>query len=232
MKLQINILKVVLYICLILIGILVGKFIDFPYFEISKSIDLVNVTSIVVTVLLAVLITVFFDKRRSDNRIEKDLILRRVENVYEITNELQKKSISGEILYTEAVSSIKRISTSMKSIYKTIDKCQFSIKDDIKTSIQNTIGKLRDILTNNPPKVTKGQIKKLDLPIKVKNENAQLESKANYNGIWSNDSNVIIKKTEKNKRSFDFKDLPAKTYLVATLLFILIVIGLIYYFKK
>lgn len=63
-------------------------------------------------------------------------------------------------------------------------------------------------------------------------ENAQLESKANYNGIWSNDSNAINKKPEKDKKSFDFKDLPTKTYLVATLLFILIVIGLIYYFKK
>lgn len=63
-------------------------------------------------------------------------------------------------------------------------------------------------------------------------ENAQLESKTNYNGIWSHDSNVIFKKTEKDKKNFDFKDLPTKIYLVATLLFILIVIGLIYYFKK
>ena len=63
-------------------------------------------------------------------------------------------------------------------------------------------------------------------------ENAQLESKANCNGIWSNDSNVNLKNKEKDKKRFDFKNLPAKTYLVATLLFILIIIGLVYYFKK
>jgi len=168
MKLQINILKVVFCFCLILIGILTGKFVYFPYFEISKNIDLVNVTSIVVTVFLAVLISVFFDKQKSDNRIEKDLILRRVENVYEITNELQKESISGEILHAEAIFSAKRIYTSMQSIYKTVDKCQFSIKDDIKTSIQNTIVELKDILTYTPLKVTEDQIEKSDLPIEIK----------------------------------------------------------------
>lgn len=167
MKILINILKVVFCVCLILIGILIGKFVDFPHFEISKSVDLINITSIVVTVLIAILITVFFDKRKSDNRIEKDLILRRVDNVYEITNDLQRESISGEIPYTEAASSIKRINTSMQSIYKTVDKCEFSIKDDIKNLIKKSIGDLRNVLTDTP-KITEDQIENSDLPIEVK----------------------------------------------------------------
>lgn len=167
MKLLINILKIAFCICLIIVGVLIGKFIDFPDFQISKNIDLVNISSIVVTVLLAILITVFFDKRRSDNRVEKDLILRRVDNVYEITNELQKESISGQIPYTEAASSIKRISTSMQSIYRTVEKCQFSIKNDIKTAIKKSISELRDILTDTP-KMTEDQIENTDLPIEVK----------------------------------------------------------------
>ncbi len=168
MKWTINIVKIVFCFCLILLGIWIGKVTDFPHFEISKSIDLINVLSILVTVLLAILITVYFDKRKSDNRIEKDLILRRVDNIYEITNELQREAISGEIPYTEAASSIKRINTSMQSIYKTVDKCEFSIKDDIKTSIRNAISDLRDILTDTP-KMTEAQIEKSDLPIEVKN---------------------------------------------------------------
>ncbi|MEX2345699.1 MAG: hypothetical protein WD604_08810 [Balneolaceae bacterium] len=161
-------IKVVFCVCLVLIGVLIGKFISFPNFEISRSLDLVNISSIIVTILLAVLITVFFDKRKNDNRIEKDLILRRVDNVYEITNELQKESISGEIPYTEAASSIKRINTSIQSIYRTVEKCQFSIKNDIKESIKFAIGDLRDILTDTP-KVTEEQIENSDLPIEVKN---------------------------------------------------------------
>lgn len=162
-----KILKIIFCVCLVIVGILIGKFVSFPHFEISPKIDLVNITSILVTVLLAVLITVFFDKRKSDNRIEKDLILRRVDNVYEITNELQKESISGKIPYTEAASSIKRISTAMQSIYKTVDKCEFTIKDDIKTSIQSAISQLRDLLTDTP-KMTEDQIESSDLPIEVR----------------------------------------------------------------
>lgn len=167
MKFLINILKVGLCACLLIIGVIIGKFINFPYFHISKTIDLVNVTSILVTVLLAILITVLFDKRRSDNRIEKNIILRRVDNIYEITNELQQKSVSGEIPYTEAASSIKRINTSMHSIYRTVDKCQFSIEEHIKTLIKSSISELRDILTDTP-KLTEDQIIKTDLPIEVK----------------------------------------------------------------
>lgn len=162
-----NILKSILSLALVALGILIGKFYNFPHFEISKSIDLISLLSIIVTVGLAIIITVHFDKRKSDNRVEKDLILRRVDNVYEITTELQKESISGTILYTEAASSIKRISTAMQSIYKTVDKCAFSIKDDIKGSIKTAIGDLRDILTDTP-KVSEEQIQNSDLPIEVK----------------------------------------------------------------
>jgi hypothetical protein len=162
-----NILKAVFGLVLVSIGILIGKFYNFPHFEISKSIDLINLLSIAVTVGLAIIITVYFDKRKNDNRVEKDLILRRVDNVYEITNELQKESISGTIPYTEAASSIKRINTAMQSIYKTVEKCQFSIKDDIKDSIKNAIGDLRDILTDTP-KMSEEQIQNSELPIEVK----------------------------------------------------------------
>lgn len=167
MKLLINIFKISFCIALVLVGVVLGKFIDFPYFEISKKVDLINALSILVTILIAVLITVFFDKRKNDNRIEKDLILRRVDNVYEITNDLQKESISGEIPYTEAASMIKRINTSIQSIYKTVEKCQFTIENDIKESIKNAISDLRNILTDTP-KINEEKIEKSDLPIEVK----------------------------------------------------------------
>lgn len=167
MKHLISILKVVFCICLVLIGILIGKFISVPHFEVSKSLDLIDVFSVLVTILIAILLTVFFDKRKNDSRNEKDIILRRVDNVYEITSELQKESISGKIPYTEAASSIKRISTSMQSIYNAIEKCQFTIKNDIKESIKIAIGDLRDILTDTP-KINKEEMENSVLSIKVK----------------------------------------------------------------
>ncbi|MFN0729407.1 hypothetical protein [Polaribacter gochangensis] len=162
-----NILKTVFCLLLIIIGILIGKFYNFPYFEISKSIDLTNLFSISVTVGLAIIITVYFDKRKNDNRVEKDLILKRVDNIYEITNKLQKESVSGTIPYTEAASSIKRINTSLMSIYKTVEKCQFSIKDDIKKNLKTAISDLRDKLTDTP-KISEELIQNSELPIEVK----------------------------------------------------------------
>jgi len=179
-----NILKAVFCLALVALGILIGKFYNFPHFEISKDIDLTSLLSIVVTIGLAIFITVYFDKRKSDNRIEKDLILRRVCNIYEITSELQKESVSGTIPYTEAASSIKRINTALKSIYKTVEKCQFSIKDDIKERLKDAIGDLRDKLTDTP-KMNEEQIQNSELPIEVKDgiihynrhRIAQIESK-------------------------------------------------------
>lgn len=170
MKPLVSTLKVVFCICLVFIGILIGKLISVPYFEVSKSIDLIDIFSVLVTIIIAILLTVFFDKRKNDSRIEKDLILRRVDNVYEIICELQKESISGTIPYTEAASSIKRISTSMRSIYNTIEKCQFTIKKDIKESIKIAIIDLRNILTDTPI-INENEIENSDLDIKVKDGN-------------------------------------------------------------
>lgn len=148
-------------------GFVVSKMIDFPQFKISESIDLVNVLSVLVTVALALLITFLFDKIKSDNRIEKDLIMKRVDNVYELVNDIQKDVVGGSIEYTEAASMTKRIYTSMTSIYRTIDKCQFSIKDDIKVSIKNSIKGIKNILTDTP-RIDEEKINGSALQVEVK----------------------------------------------------------------
>jgi len=156
-----------IYLSLFAIGFIVAKFYNFPYFEISKSIDLTNVLSLVVTILLAILITTFFEKKNNDHRVEKDLIINRIGNIFEIASTLQIESITGKIPFTEAASSIKRINTALSSIYKIVDKCYFSISDDIKEKIKTNLSDLRETLTNTP-KLIEEQIKAADIPIEVK----------------------------------------------------------------
>ena len=55
----------------------------------------------------------------------------------------------------------------MQSIYRTVEKCQFNIKEDIRVSIKDSISELRDILTDTPI-MTDTQIENSDLPIEVK----------------------------------------------------------------
>jgi hypothetical protein len=155
-------------------GFISAKFVDFPYFTISKTVDIVNVSlallnliNILVTIGLAIFISIIIDKKKGNDRAEKDLIIRKIDNVYNIVTELQRDCISGKIQYQEAASSIKRINVSFISIYKTIDKCHFSIENDIKDKIKEETYNLRDLLTNSP-RVDEKLVQGSDLPMEVK----------------------------------------------------------------
>ncbi len=62
--------------------------------------------------------------------------------------------------------------------------------------------------------------------------NTQLQSKENGLGIWSHEKNTdFIDKTDNDRRS-GFFDLPPKAYLAGVLIFVLVIIGIVYYYKK
>lgn len=156
-----------IYLTFIVFGYAIARLFDIPHFEVAKSIDISNVITLIVTAWLAILITTVFEKQNNNHRVEKDLIITRVDNVFEIAASLQLESNTGKIHLTEASSSIKRINTSLKSIYKIVDKCHFTITDDIKERIKNDLSDLRDILTNTPV-ISDEQLNSENLPIEIK----------------------------------------------------------------
>ena len=155
-----------IYLISIAFGYAIARFFDIPYFEVEKSIDISNIITLIVTVWLAILITTVFEKQNNDHRVEKDLIINRVGNVFNIVSSLQLELNTGKIYLTEASSSIKRINTSLKSTYTIVDKCHFDITDDIKEKIKNNLSDLRDALTNTPV-ISGDQLPSKDLPIKI-----------------------------------------------------------------
>lgn len=166
-KLKNKIVMTGIYLSVFIAGFIFSKCIDFPHFEISKTIDIVSIISLVVTAWLAILITTFFEKRNGDNRIEKDLIINRIGYISEIASTLQFESITGKIAFTEAASSIKRINGALGSIYKIVDKCHFSISDYIQQKLNSNLSELRETLTNTP-RLNEEQIQATDLPIEIK----------------------------------------------------------------
>lgn len=160
--------KIIIAILLLLLGVIIGKFINFPHFVISKDIDLINILSIIVTIGLAVAITTFFDKRKSDYRTEKDLIIKRVDDIYNICSILQTEAISGNIEYTEAAYSIKRINVAINSVYALINMSNFNVEDGTKNNFKTSISELKDILTNTP-KISEKEVELSEIPISVKN---------------------------------------------------------------
>lgn len=162
-----NLIQAGVYFSFIAFGYFITRFFEIPHFEISKSIDISNVLTLIMTAWLAILITTVFEKQNNDYRIEKDLIITRVGNIYDIADSLQLESNSGRIHITEASSSLKRINTALNSIYKIVDKCHFNITDGLKDRLKNSLADIRNTLTNTPF-LTDEQLNSKDLPIEIK----------------------------------------------------------------
>lgn len=162
-----NLIKTGIYISLIAFGYILARFINFPHFEFSKTIDISDILGLVVTIWLAILITTVLEKQKNDHRVEKDLIISRVGSIYEIASSLQIGSNSGQIHLTEASSSLKRINTSLNSIHKIIEKCHFNVSNEIKCKTDTCLSELRDVLTSTPS-IPVDQINSNDIPIAVR----------------------------------------------------------------
>lgn len=162
-----KLIRVGIYLSFIACGYVIARFIEIPYFEISKTIDGSNILTLIVTAWLAILVTTVFEKQNNDFRVEKDLIITRVGNIYDIADSLQLESNTGCIHITEASSSIKRINTALNSIYKIVGKCHFNINDDLKERLKISLVEIRNTLTNTPS-VSDELLNLKDIPIKIK----------------------------------------------------------------
>ena len=156
-----------LYLLCIAFGYVLTRLIEIPHFEISKTIDISNIFTLIITAWLAILITTVFEKQNNDDRVEKNLIITRVGNIYDIAASLQLESNSGRIHITEASSSLKRINTALNSIYRIVEKCHFNITDDLKDRLKQSLSDIRITLTNTPS-LTDEHLSAKDLPIEIK----------------------------------------------------------------
>lgn len=159
--------RVIYYILFIVLGYLIARYVEIPYFEVSKTIDITNIFGLLVTIFIAIIITTVFEKRNNDYRVEKDLIINRVDKLYEITDSFQKQLNKGQIHLTNASSSLKRITTGLNSIYKLINKCRFRITDDIKDTLKRNLNDIRKTSTYTPQTNKTNLRNSIDLPIKI-----------------------------------------------------------------
>lgn len=162
-----NIIRIGIWGSFLVVGYLLAKYIQVPYFEVSKSIDISNVLSLITTVWVAVAISTVFEKQNSDRRVEKDLIIDRVGAIHSVADSLQIGSQSGSIHLAEANSSLKRISTALQSVFKIIDRSHFTITEDIKERVNQSLADIRTTLTNTPA-ITQDPGGIQDIPIAVR----------------------------------------------------------------
>lgn len=150
MKLKKILVKIGIYGSFFGAGLIFQNLIDFSYFEISKEIDLVSVFSLLVTIWLAIIVTSVIDKQNSNLRNEKDLIIKKVESIFDLVDKIQANTIKGSFAYSDAARLIKKLNTSLQTIYKVLDRTNLTIQKKTKSNFKSTISELRDLLTNTP----------------------------------------------------------------------------------
>ena len=162
------IFRVALCVAILAIGFVGGKLINISYFKIEEKVDLFNIISIVATLFAAWYVVKVLDKEKEESRTEKDLILRRTEDIYQLISENHQKVSTGQIPYQEASSHLKRINTSISSIYRILEKLSLNVDVDLKANIIGNSRQLRELLTNTPL-ISEQQIQGSNLPIEVIN---------------------------------------------------------------
>lgn len=185
-------LRVIICLCLVSLGIVIGKFVNIlPHFKVDETVNLVDVLSIIATLFLAWYVSKILDKEQQDSRGEKDLILKRIEDIYQLIDESHRKVIFTKVAYQEAASYCKRINLSLKTIFTVIECIEFSIDADLKGKLQANSKKLRDLLTNTPPLANPSQ--QLSTPpitvtggILHLSENRVLEVENEYDNLKNN----------------------------------------------
>lgn len=160
----------IILLCLAIfgIGVVVGKFVNIGYFSIDEKVNLIDIVSICVTMFAAWYITDVLETEKQDNRTEKDLIIKRTEDIYQLIDDSHQKVITGNIPFQDATTHLKRINVSLKSIYKVLTTTGLITDETLKGQLFLHTRKLRDLLTNTPVIDTE-QIQGSNLPISVVN---------------------------------------------------------------
>jgi hypothetical protein len=142
--------KYLIPIVSVCIGVLIGKYVSFPYFKIDEKINLVYTLSIFINLLSALYIAHILDGEKQKNKNEKELILNRTDHLNSIIDETLGKIDSSSINYSEAAFNLKRLHTSVDNVYKLLSEVGIRVDETPKAAITENLRGLRDLLTNTP----------------------------------------------------------------------------------
>ena len=150
-------------------GFIIGKFVNIiQVFQVDKDINLVELTSVFVNILLVIYISTVIDKNKQDTRIEKDILIKRVEEISKALDETVQKTLLGQTTVQEAASQIKTTNIAIDAIYKLMEENKRFSNSDLKIELKSNIKKIRSLLTTTPINL-KDKVQKSNMSIEVKN---------------------------------------------------------------
>jgi len=152
---QNNIIGGIILFCGIQIGFYLYTFAS-NFFSFSEAVsiqtDPVNAMGIIVNVLLAIYVTRSLTRKNEEERVEKDILIKRLDKFQNNLDENIKKFFStGNLEFVNVVSKLKTIRKDFNSICCLLKKYYFVPGgDDLCRSIDTSIRDVKDILTDTP----------------------------------------------------------------------------------
>lgn len=126
-----------------------GLFFTWRYFQIENKIDLLDILSLTVTLFLAIIISLVIEKNKSDNRVLKDILIKRVGEIEIMIIEVQHLISSRKVEANVINNRIKKIRMSLTTLKKLFqDKSLFKIDESRRKQIEILIMKTETIISS------------------------------------------------------------------------------------
>jgi len=139
----------ILALVIFAIGIVSGKGISFPYFEIDPKVNLLHLGTILNTLFIAIMISIVIDDKKKKDGAHKEIMVKRIDKLVEAIEELQKNVSIGKVGLQYAVSISKQLNQTTKYIWGAIGEHQ--IKTTVtKEIIIGSVREVRKLLTTTP----------------------------------------------------------------------------------
>ncbi len=138
-------------VSLLLGGVAIGLPFSIEGFSFSSKIELFDLISLIVTVILAIYVATSLERRVQDDRIEKELHIEQINKIEQSLREIEDILRGENIQYNDVISRISKIRIKKNNIFSALQEClprhNSSIKEKV-NSITQTIDSLKRLLTD------------------------------------------------------------------------------------
>ncbi|GGG35391.1 hypothetical protein [Christiangramia forsetii] len=158
--------KIGVAIAIFFLGFVTSKYISIPYFRINNELDPVALFSALVSVIVVYLFYIYIDKDKEDRVREKDLVLGRIEEVYQLIKDQSFQITSSSLEYSKAAANTKRITVQLKNIEELLKATNINHHKKEFDEVLQQVRSVKDLLTSY--KAPKGELTQDYIPdIKV-----------------------------------------------------------------
>lgn len=139
----------VLFATVLLIGFLIGKMVSVPNLSFETNINPLHGVSILVTLFIALLLSIFFDTNKSKVIGQKEIMIKRMDKILEMIDGLQNHVLAGKVDVQFGIAFTKRFNGATSYIWASLATQGVRVKL-AQGDIESVARQLKDLLTNTP----------------------------------------------------------------------------------